>query len=211
LAIPTTRSAPLGAIHLILDLEAASTFPDPLRRVRCLLEAGLPSLQLRGPGLSSDELVRAGAPFREAARGRARFLVNGDADAARRLEADGLHLPARSGTARAARSEFPAGFPIGSSVHDESELLTAAEADWVFLSPVFPTRSKPGASGLGVRGLQRLLRGAPVPVYALGGISARNLRPCLAAGCAGVAAIRALLGDDGPRLVRDALSFRADR
>jgi thiamine-phosphate pyrophosphorylase len=62
------------------------------------------------------------------------------------------------------------------SAHDLRELRAAERsgADLVFLSPVFPTRSHPGAATLGVAGFERLARRARVPVVALGGMDAKR-------------------------------------
>jgi thiamine-phosphate pyrophosphorylase len=49
-----------------------------------------------------------------------------------------------------------------------------ARADFVFLSPVFPTRSHPGAAALGPIRFGLLARGTHVPVIALGGMDPRR-------------------------------------
>lgn len=64
------------------------------------------------------------------------------------------------------------------AVHDAREAVAArrAGADMVFVSPVFPTRSHPGARTLGPVRLGLLLRGIAVPAVALGGMDARAMR-----------------------------------
>lgn len=59
------------------------------------------------------------------------------------------------------------------TAHDGGALAAAgrAGADGVFLSPVFPTRSHPGAAALGVHGFHVLAQQSPVPVIALGGMT----------------------------------------
>ncbi|MBX7532723.1 thiamine phosphate synthase [Qipengyuania sp. 1XM1-15A] len=57
---------------------------------------------------------------------------------------------------------------------DEIEQAVAAGADAIFLSPVFPTASHPGARTLGVYGFQVLAQQSPVPVIALGGMNAKR-------------------------------------
>ena len=52
----------------------------------------------------------------------------------------------------------------------------AAGADAALLSPVFPTRSHPGAAVLGAARWRALARNAPLPVIALGGMTARRAR-----------------------------------
>lgn len=57
---------------------------------------------------------------------------------------------------------------------DEIERAVAAGADGIFLSPVFPTASHPGAATLGVHGFHVLAQQSPVPVIALGGMNAQR-------------------------------------
>jgi len=60
------------------------------------------------------------------------------------------------------------------TAHDSSEIALAnrAQADGVFLSPVFPTRTHPGGGCLGVTTFQELAAQADMPVIALGGMTA---------------------------------------
>jgi len=74
--------------------------------------------------------------------------------------------------------------------HDARE-LTRAEAHAVLLSPVFATRSHPGASGLGPHRFATLARRSPVPVIALGGMNARRFRRLAPLGAYGWAGIDA--------------------
>ncbi len=64
----------------------------------------------------------------------------------------------------------------------------AAGADYVTLSPIFLTGSKPGyGPALGPAALARIARRVGLPVLALGGVGPENARACLSAGAAGVA------------------------
>lgn len=51
-----------------------------------------------------------------------------------------------------------------------------AGADLVFVSPVFPTRSHPGAPSLGPAKAARIARAVGLPMIALGGMDARRFR-----------------------------------
>jgi len=64
------------------------------------------------------------------------------------------------------------------SVHKLRELRAAEQAgvDLVFLSPVHPTRSHPGAPALGPAHFARIAGQAKVPVIALGGMNADKAR-----------------------------------
>jgi thiamine-phosphate pyrophosphorylase len=70
--------------------------------------------------------------------------------------------------------------------------MHAQALDAVFLSPVFPTGSHKGAAALGPARAAFIAARAPVPVYALGGITARNAA-LLASSFSGIAAIASLL------------------
>lgn len=72
----------------------------------------------------------------------------------------------------------PGGLLKLASAHDGAQLRAAqaAGADGVFLSPVFPTRSHPGAPTLGIHGFHVLAQQSAIPVIALGGITPRRAR-----------------------------------
>ena len=119
----------------------------------------------------------------------AAVMVHGDVAAARAAGAAGVHLP-EGGDARAARARLGAAALIGVSAHtaEGAARAAAAGADYVTISPVFPSASKPGYGPvLGVAGLRAIAASAPLPVVALGGGDAAGMAACLAAGAAGVA------------------------
>ena len=104
--------------------------------------------------------------------------------------------PASAGSAHArsgalARAPFPH-WIITSSAHSLRALMGAAHLDAVFLSPVFATASHQGARPLTPVRAAFIAAHAPVPVYALGGVTARNA-VLLAPAFSGIAAIISLL------------------
>ena len=72
----------------------------------------------------------------------------------------------------------PPGLLWLATAHDAREIAAAQRsgADGLFLSPVFPTRSHPGARTLGVEGFRRLALDSDLPVIALGGMNADRAR-----------------------------------
>jgi thiamine-phosphate pyrophosphorylase len=113
--------------------------------------------------------------------------------------------PAHPGAVHLAAAEpFPDPRPalVGRSCHSAAELARArAEGcDWAFLSPVFPTASKPGhGPALGVDGFAAVAPIGP-PAYALGGVGPDDVPALLAAGAAGVAVMGPVMRD--PSVVR---------
>lgn len=78
-------------------------------------------------------------------------------------------------------------------VHSRREAVAAirAGADALLVSPVFPTRSHPGAPALGRVRFGLLTRGLGVPIIALGGMNARRAAALRPFGIHGWAAIDA--------------------
>lgn len=62
------------------------------------------------------------------------------------------------------------------TAHSLREIGRCNRADAVFLSPVFPTRSHPGAGTLGPLRFRLLAARSPVPAIALGGMDVRRAR-----------------------------------
>lgn len=98
-------------------------------------------------------------------------VLAGSARAARAAGADGCY-----GTPR----QLAAGPRLLrlAAAHTLREIAASARAraDAVLLSPVFATRSHPGARGLGPLKFRQLARRAAVPVIALGGMNPRSAR-----------------------------------
>jgi thiamine-phosphate pyrophosphorylase len=114
----------------------------------------------------------------------------------------------------AAADPFPSPRPslVGRSCHTAAELARAGAegCDYVTLSPVYPTPSKPGyGPALGPAGLASLAASARPLVYALGGITPDRVAECLAAGAHGVAVMGAIMRE--PSLAAAYLSTMEDQ
>lgn len=78
-----------------------------------------------------------------------------------------------------------------SAVHSPRALRRAAAAGGraALLSPVFATRSHPGAGGIGITRFRLWARQSPIPVYALGGVTPATARALLSTAAIGIAGI----------------------
>jgi thiamine-phosphate pyrophosphorylase len=124
--------------------------------------------------------------------GLATLLIADDPLLASRSGAAGLHLPqTRMREAAHWRARYPH-WIITSSAHSLRALMGAQYLDAVFLSPVFATASHPSAQNLTPARAAFIAAHAPVPVYALGGVTPRNVG-LLAPSFSGIAAISSLL------------------
>ena len=136
----------------------------------------------------------------------ATVTVHEDVDAAVISGAAGVHLPC-AGNPEAARARLPGGL-IGASAHSaaEASALLGSGADYVTISPVFPTASKPGyGPAIGLDCLAKIVARIPGPVIALGGISAENAPLCLSAGASGVAAMGEVMRAANPQAAVEAM------
>lgn len=159
------------------------------------LGRGLKLVQLRENALPEmqREAFAASAVARCQQHG-AQVLVNGDAQLARAIGADGIHLPARQLMRLNQRPPFPL---VAASCHERRELEHAAQlgVDFAVLGPVKATATHPGSAGIGWRSFGPLVGGLPIPVYAIGGLTDADLPNALAAGAQGIAAIRSAWAD----------------
>ncbi len=124
------------------------------------------------------------------------LLVNDRVDVTLSLNAAGVHLLSNSLPIPQVRPLLHSGQWIGRSVHSLEEAKKAEQdgADFLVLGPIYDTPSKrPFGAPLGVTVLKEACRSCRIPIYAIGGISARRVREIKQAGAFGVAVISALL------------------
>ena len=157
------------------------------------LDAGHRLLQLRAHSLNMAELTAMGHRLESLVRSQGgRWLLNGPAELAMELGADGVHLTSRALAQLVARP-LPDDRLVIASCHDQDELARAGAigADLVCVSPVRPTPSHPKAEPLGWSGLEALSKHSPLPVFALGGLAPEDLEVAREHGAFGVAGISA--------------------
>jgi thiamine-phosphate pyrophosphorylase len=120
---------------------------------------------------------------------KACVMVNGDAGAALYAGAAGVHLQAASQVVPA-RELLGMKALIGVSAHslEEAREAEAAGANYITLSPVFLTDSKPGyGPALGLAALTEAREQLSLPIVALAGITPCTAASCLKAGAAAIA------------------------
>jgi thiamine-phosphate pyrophosphorylase len=166
-----------------------------LHQIQQAIEASVDFIQIREKDLATGPLLELASRARELAKGtRSKILMNDRVDVALAARLDGIQLGHHSVDPRTLRKQTEGtNLLIGVSVHSMDEFLLASEggASFVTLGPIFVTPSK-SAYGppLGLELLGQVCQRASIPVLALGGMSLENYRSCLAAGAAGIAAIR---------------------
>ncbi len=182
-----------------------------LAQAERLAAAGIDFLQLRETDLPADQLAsltRRLLAILRAHHPAPKLLINSRADVAIATCADGVHLTSDPGqiTPAQIRSLYAAAslpepvVSLSSHTLDEVARVAASAPNdrptLILFGPVFEkvVDEKLIASGTGLDLLRAAcLAASPIPVLALGGITAENTDATLIAGAAGIAAIRLFL------------------
>jgi thiamine-phosphate pyrophosphorylase len=181
---------------------------DPLQRAALVRQAarwaadGIDFIQLREKDLPTSDLATLARNILEAIRDTpTKLLINSRPDVALATGAHGVHLAAHPGQltptqVRHLYAKAGALEPlITLSCHTLADIAQVRKEhpSAILFAPVFE-KSVAGQQVLPGTGLDRLHEAcqaaAPIPVYALGGITWENAPQCLAVGAAGVAGIR---------------------
>ena len=186
-----------------------------LRQAAYLAALGIDYLQLREPGLPAGVLValaREILAILHAHGDRTQLLIHSRPDIAIATRSDGVHLPSHPGSLTPAQvrgiyasANLPAPI-ISISCHTVEEVARAASlnpdeaASLILFGPVFEKSVVENcaetriSAGTGLSLLHAACAAAgPTPIVALGGVTQANAPACLAAGAAGIAAIRLFL------------------
>ena len=112
-------------------------------------------------------------------------LLNDHMCMAHTLGAHGVHLGQTDGALSEARQLFGDQTILGRTCHDSKELMEEAVRDgasYCAFGRLFESETKPNAHGLSLSHLSVLVEQCPVPVVAIGGITADNGRQVLDTG-----------------------------
>lgn len=181
---------------------------DFLDHIELALGAGVRLIQFRAKHLNANQQWNLG---REVAALCAAFgallFVNDRCDVGLAVDADGVHLPAQGLPVYVARRTQP-DWCVGVSCHSVADVIQAEDdgANYVTLSPIFESSSKPGygpALGLGV--LSDAAAASTIPIFALGGLNTVRAKESLLAGAYGVALMSGVFSGEIDKNVRKLL------
>ncbi len=165
------------------------------------LAAGVRLVQLREKDLDGGTLYRRALEFRRRTRDAgALLIVNDRVDIALAAGADGVHLGQEDFPVDAARRIAPE-LIVGASTHSLEEALAAqdAGASYVNIGPIFPTRTKTGATGpLGPEALEQIAPRLRIPWTTMGGINHANIGQVVSRGARHPAVVTAVTAAPDP-------------
>jgi thiamine-phosphate pyrophosphorylase len=176
----------------------------PLEQVVAdVLSAGARWIWFRDRDLEIAERRQLAMRLSKLVRGAGGCLsIGNDVELTVEAGTNAVHVRDIAAVARARRLLGPAAL-VGLSAHSIADVADAhaAGANYVTLSPIYQSASKPGyGPPLGTGAIERAAQ-IGIPVVALGGITAHNAAMAMNAGAAGVAVMGSVMAADRPAAV----------
>lgn len=157
-----------------------------LAAVEAALAGGCRIIQLRDKSNRMSERVARAHALRVATRRHgALLLINDDLALCQLVDADGVHLGRDDGDLRFARAILGPQRILGASCYADinaARAACAAGADYVAFGAAFPSPTKPAAACAPLALYAQARAELPLPVCAIGGITAANGPPLVDAG-----------------------------
>jgi thiamine-phosphate pyrophosphorylase len=194
-------------LYLVTDrrLANARSLPDV---VAAAVRGGVTAVQLREKECSTREFIELARALKALlAPLGVPLIVNDRVDVALAACADGVHLGQSDMDCRDARRLLGPSAVIGLSVENLEQAAAAPpEADYLGVSPVFSTPTKPDTPPeWGIAGLAALRRATRRQLVAIGGIHCENVEHVIRSGADGIAIVSAICAAPDPELAARAL------
>jgi thiamine-phosphate pyrophosphorylase len=208
----------IGRLHILTDTVLQSRFSH-LELARMAIKGGADTIQFRQKVGATREMIEIVRQLKQLCLDSgATLVVNDRLDVAIAAEADGVHLGQDDFPIPLARKLLGESRIIGGSAAtlEEAQKCLVEGADYIGFGPVYPTTSKADADpATGIKVLKQTVEAIPLPIIAIGGISAENTPEVMRAGAKGIAVISAVCCQDDPeqstRALRQALQEKTSR
>jgi thiamine-phosphate pyrophosphorylase len=188
-------------LYLVTDRGLAGTRPlDEL--VRAAVRGGVTVVQLREKDCPTREFIQLARRIKAFLRSEGvPLIINDRVDVALASGADGVHVGQSDMDYRDARKLMGEAALVGVSVEtpEQAEEAAGLDADYLGVSPIFPTPTKTDTTtDWGIDGLARLRKRTRHRLVAIGGINAGNAARVLEAGADGIAVVSAVCAAPDP-------------
>lgn len=185
-------------LYVVIDTQMIGP-KDTVDVARKAIRGGAKVIQLRHKHRSRGELLRVAKKLSELCRKfGVLFIVNDYLDIALASDADGVHIGQDDLPLSVLRKELPVDRIIGLSTSTPAQARQAEKegADYVAVSAIFPSPTKPEAKVVGLERLRQVKEAVAIPVVAIGGINIQNIGEVMAAGADAAAVISAVLSQN---------------
>lgn len=166
-------------------------------QVNSAIKGGITMLQLREKELSEAEFLKEAEKIKPLCRANdIPFIINDDVDVAVKCGADGVHIGQNDMAAEKVRQIIGEDMILGVSAQTPEQAVKAEEAgaDYLGVGAVFPTSTKSDALSVSYETLKEICASVSIPVVAIGGICAENIKELSESGIDGVALVSAIFG-----------------
>lgn len=195
----------LPALYPIVSFgEAATASKDKqqaftLAQVLLSVNATLFQIRYKGPNRTEfKDFATAVLRLRKDLGSASKIIINDDAELAKELAADGVHLGQEDTSTEYARKLLGDNAIIGLSTHTIEQVEAAADtsANYLGFGPIFSSKSKTGHAELcGLATLNKATLKANIPIVAIGGITRDEAEEIFANGASSAAVISDLHTD----------------
>lgn len=186
---PILRALKLPPIYAITNARALG-IEGQIEKLENALQNGLKFIQVREHEIDRETLKRFALRIMSLAKeAGAQVTINSEVELAHEIKAHGVHLSSKQLMYVSVKPDFDW---CGASVHNARELdkAIALGLDFAVLGHVRQTQSHPGIDGMGWEAFADIVRGCPIPVYALGGLVEADLPIARQSGAQGIAMLR---------------------
>jgi thiamine-phosphate pyrophosphorylase len=202
------------SLYLVTDREL-SLGRSNLEVIEAAVAGGVTVVQLREKEATTLEFYQQGLRIRDYLRAKSiPLIINDRIDLALALDADGVHLGQEDMPIRIAREILGPRRIIGASVFtpDEARAAEASGADYLGLSPILVTGTKPElAEQITIEGIAPLREAAKIPAVGIGSMNDSNAFEAVKAGLDGVAVVSAICSQVDPRAAAAAIKAEVIR
>ena len=168
------------------------------------VKGGVTMVQLREKDCSTLEFINLAVLLKKLlASYGVPLIINDRLDVALASDADGLHIGQQDMPYAIARNLIGKDKIIGLSVEnvDQAKEANRFDVDYIGLSPVFVTGTKPElVNALGLKGIRRIASISKHCMVAIGGVHSGNAAAILKAGANGLAVVSAIVTADDPMM-----------
>jgi thiamine-phosphate pyrophosphorylase len=196
------------SLYLVTD-RALSLGRSNLEVIEAAVSGGVTVVQLREKEASTQEFYQEGLRIKDYLKAaHIPLIINDRIDIALALDADGVHLGQEDMPVDVARKILGPHKIIGASAFTTEEAGAAESmgADYVGLSPIFATKTKPElVEEIGIKKISSLKRAVKIPVVGIGSMNQTNAYEAVRAGLDGVAVVSAICSQEDPRAAAQAL------
>ncbi|UCG14999.1 MAG: thiamine phosphate synthase [Deltaproteobacteria bacterium] len=196
------------SLYLVTDRDL-SLGRSNLEVIEAAVAGGVTVVQLREKYATTKEFYEEGLRIRDFLQSKhIPLIINDRIDIALAVDADGVHVGQDDMPVDVARSILGPDKIIGASAFNVDEATTAEAmgADYLGLSPIFVTATKPElVEQIGIERISSFRESLRIPLVGIGSMNRSNVYEAVMAGLDGVAVVSAICAQEDPRAAAQAI------